>query len=450
MKTIHINENLELTHNSDWFPLDNAAKIFPANATKKWNMVYRVAVVLNETVDAVKLQDSLEEIIHRFPIFQCTIKRGLFWYFFEKIQKTPYISIGDKKVCAPFELQSDNHLFRICVNHKRIALEIFHSVTDGCGSIKFFNTLLKKYFEKTGHEICDNTNLLDINDNAKCSEIEDSYLKHADLKKFAKRQGGHASSMFGTKIENHYTAINMLEMKHHQLNDVAKRHNCSVTHLLTAILLMSSSMCKNRKNASKPVVVEVPIDLRNVIPSETMRNFTYFSHVQYDIKSEPFDLTYIIEKVKSCVEQCKNKEWLLANINANVRDQQNKFLGAIPLSLKNVGMRIASHVFGERSISFSFSALGKIKTPNEFHQLINRFECAITPPKTNCYACSSSSFNNNYILTFSKNIFENEFEKNTIRLLESLGINITLESNMPTRIFKNLKKILYSSSAILD
>lgn len=450
MKNICFKDNNKHHPNSNWFPIDNAGKIFPSSASKNWNMVFRISAVLNNQIDSETMQKSLDEVMHRFPIFQCKLKKGFFWYFFEKLNHKPYINIGDRKVCAPFELLSNEHLFRICVNSNRIAIEIFHSVTDGCGAIVFFNTLLKNYFENSGNSIKTKTNTLDINDSATIKELEDSYLEFADFKTYAKPMGGKASKISGTKMANKNTGLNMLEMKHHQLKMAASKYNCTVTEFLNAVLLQSASQCQMRKAIKKPVVVEVPMNLRNFFPSNSLRNFTYITHIKFDQRKEPSTLEYLTNKVKLAMKNSKDRNWILSNINSNVKIQKSSFLCAIPLNLKNIILKIVAKLFGERSISYSFSALGKIQAPEEFTKHINRYECAITPPKTNSYACSSVSFNNNYILTFSKNIYESEFEKNAVKILRAHGVDITLETNMATKVLKNLKCMIYHNAMRLD
>ena len=63
----------------EWFRLDNAAKIYPAARSNRWNNVFRMSVVLKEEVKPEILQQALEDIIDRFPSFRVTLKKGFFW-----------------------------------------------------------------------------------------------------------------------------------------------------------------------------------------------------------------------------------------------------------------------------------------------------------------------------------------------------------------------------------
>ena len=75
----------------EWFKLDNAAKIYPAARSSRWNAVFRMAVVMKEEVRPDILQQALDDVIDRFPTFRVTLKKGFFWYYFQFINEKPKI-----------------------------------------------------------------------------------------------------------------------------------------------------------------------------------------------------------------------------------------------------------------------------------------------------------------------------------------------------------------------
>ena len=79
---------------NDWVRLDNAAKIFPAAVSDADNQVFRFSCDLIETVDVQCLQRALLETTRFFPVFQVTMKRGLFWYYLERTDLLPQVQIG--------------------------------------------------------------------------------------------------------------------------------------------------------------------------------------------------------------------------------------------------------------------------------------------------------------------------------------------------------------------
>ena len=72
-----------------WYPLDNAALIFPAIIRKNWNNVFRVSVTLREPVDPEVLNLAIAELKPRFPTCFVRLKAGFFWYCLETVGEAP-------------------------------------------------------------------------------------------------------------------------------------------------------------------------------------------------------------------------------------------------------------------------------------------------------------------------------------------------------------------------
>ena len=133
----------------DWFKLDNAAKIFPGQNSKSWSNVFRLSVTLTEPVDTEVLQRALDVTALRFPSICARLRRGLFWYYLQQLEQAPqlspersypltYMSPGEIRKCA----------FRVIAYENRIAVELFHALTDGTGAMIFLKSLTAEYLEQ--------------------------------------------------------------------------------------------------------------------------------------------------------------------------------------------------------------------------------------------------------------------------------------------------------------
>ena len=122
-----------------WYKLDNAAKIYPAISNRKWASVFRLSVMLKEPVRPDLLQQALDITLRRIPSFAVKMKAGLFWYFFEHGAERPLVQQDVANPCVRmFGGANGNYLFRVRYFGRRIALEIFHSITDGYGGTDVF------------------------------------------------------------------------------------------------------------------------------------------------------------------------------------------------------------------------------------------------------------------------------------------------------------------------
>ena len=61
-----------------WFPLDDAAKIYPLSMERGRMAVFRLSVTLKEKVVPELLQMALTFTMKRFPSFATTLKKGCF------------------------------------------------------------------------------------------------------------------------------------------------------------------------------------------------------------------------------------------------------------------------------------------------------------------------------------------------------------------------------------
>ena len=163
-----------------WVRLDNAAKIYPAARRRNWSNVYRQSVTLCEEVDTSVLRSALDVTVKRFPSIAARLRKGVFWYYLEQVDRAPEIS---EEYSYPLVYMSDKEMqkcaLRVIAYRNRIAVEYFHSLTDGTGALIFLKTLTAEYLEqKYGISIPCEDGILDRRDPPSREELEDSFLRY--------------------------------------------------------------------------------------------------------------------------------------------------------------------------------------------------------------------------------------------------------------------------------
>ena len=63
-----------------WRKLDNAALAFPLVTDKNDTRVFRFYCQLKEEVNSEILQQSLDQTMEKYPLFQAVLRKGLFSY----------------------------------------------------------------------------------------------------------------------------------------------------------------------------------------------------------------------------------------------------------------------------------------------------------------------------------------------------------------------------------
>src|SRR6056297_3995845 len=164
LKNFVVVKNKNANTQSFWYPLDNAAKIYPAIQTDELTNVYRLAVVLKERVKIAHLINIIPKVEERFPYYKVTLKKGFFWYYLEQTN-TPIQLLVDKSIpCRTFnQKRNEQLLFRILVIKNRISIEFSHILTDGGGSFRFFQYLLLQYFQQDGMDVRESLKEFTIN-----------------------------------------------------------------------------------------------------------------------------------------------------------------------------------------------------------------------------------------------------------------------------------------------
>ena len=431
----HIAEQIRKTQERDirenWFKLDNAALIYPAIGSAKWNSVFRLSVITKVPVDAVKLQTALDDTLKRFPFFNVSLKEGVFWHYFQSLDKKLLVEQERDYPCRPFSFNSKTQIFRVLYMDKKISFETFHSLTDGGGATKFFNTLLVRYFELCGADFED-LSQYDCNsrDLPVLEENEDSFKRVATKEKARGRSEKVAYEIKGNleSIQVLKTVTGLVSVS--KLKEVAKQYDATVNQLLTAIYFTALLEDKKYKNsqADRPVKISVPVNMRRFFASRTLRNFSQFLNMELPIDMENCDFTQIINRVK---EESKNlsKEYMQGSINANVRSERNFFVRIMPLVVKNFALKLVYNRVGERQFSSTLTNIGQVKLPQKMSEYIEHYFMVLGATKLNKINLTAISYLDECAITFSTRLQETQIMSNFFKRLQQFGVEIKIFSN---------------------
>ena len=282
-----LTQNLSPARSLRWMRLDNAAKIYPAAKRRNWNNFFRISATLTEPIDTAVLASALDVTARRFPSIAVRLRRGVFWYYLEEIPKTP--SIQPEKSCplahAPFH-EVRQCAFRVLVYKNRVAVEFFHALTDGTGALVFVKTLLAEYLsEKYGLSVPAEKGVLGRLEEPSPEELEDSFARYAgDVT--ASRAESTAYHLSGTPERDGYKNLVTMMIPAEKLRACAKEHGVSVTELLCAAMMQAIGELQAEKVPNvryrKPVKVLIPVNLRNLFPSRSLRNFASYITPEID------------------------------------------------------------------------------------------------------------------------------------------------------------------------
>ena len=417
-----------------WVRLDNAAKIYPAARSRRWSNMFRLSVTLTQPVDITVLQSSLAATIPRFPTIAARLRRGLFWYYLQQLRETPailreysypltYMHPQESRQCA----------FRVIACENRIAVEFFHSLTDGNGGLIFLKTLVAEYLrQKYRIHIPAEAGILDLQQQPSTEELEDSFLKYAGPVS-ASRQEKDAWHFQGTREPDGKLNLICFQLNVKQVLEAAHSYGASLTVFLSAAAMQAILNLQAEKQPNmrrrKAVKLLIPINLRKLFPSKTLRNFVLYTIPELDPRLGHYDFQEICNIIKLKMDTDNTPKQMSRMIATNVGSERNLAIRLIPLPIKNLVMKAVFHAVGERKSFMSLSNLGNVQLPEEMKPYITRFDFILGPQASAPHNCGAVSWEDTLYLNSIRNIKETDFEYHFFRVLQDLGISVTVESN---------------------
>ncbi len=417
-----------------WMKLDNAAKIYPAAKRRNWNNFFRISATLTEPVDVSVLRSALDVTARRFPSIAVRLRRGAFWYYLEQIPKAP--AIQDEKSCplahAPFH-QVRQCAFRVLVYHNRFAVEFFHALTDGTGALIFVKTLLAEYLsQKYGLTVPAVDGVLGRLEEPSDEELEDSFLRYAgDVK--ASRKESTAWHLSGTPEKDGFKNLVTLMVPAPELKACAKRYGVSVTELLCAAMMQAIAQLQAEKvpqrRLRKPVKVLLPVNLRNLFPSRTLRNFASYVTPEIDPRMGDYTFEEICAAVHHRMGLENNPQTMRAKFAANVASEKSPVLRVMPLFIKNLAMKAVFDTVGECKSCLCLSNLGVVRLPEVMAPYVARMDFIIGVQAKAPHDCGVLTWNDTVYINCIRSIREPELELRFYQVLHRLGLSVTAESN---------------------
>ena len=417
-----------------WVRLDNAAKIYPAARRKNWSNLFRQSVTLTEDVDTRVLQDALDVTVKRFPSIAARLRKGAFWYYLQQVESAPQIR---EEYSYPLVFMNNEEMrrcaFRVIAHEDRIAVEFFHSLTDGTGAMIFLKSLTAEYLEqKYGISIPAEAGVLDRRQEPQEEELEDSFLKYAG-NVVASRKDTNAWKMRGVPLPGGVLNLTCFRLPVKETLALAHNQGVSLTVFLSAVMMQALMNLQKEKERSfrkrKGIKLLIPVNLRQLFPSKTLRNFAMYTIPEIDPRLGEYTFAEICKVIQHKMGSEITPKHMSTVITTNVNDERNPLVRLIPLPVKNVVMKAIFDSVGERKSCLTLSNLGLVKVPQAMEPYIRRFDFILGVQAAAPYNCGVVSYGDTVYINFIRNTRDAELERHFHLVLRNMGVPVTVESN---------------------
>ena len=416
-----------------WYKLDLSAIVYPTLQRRDFSSVYRLSVMLKETVDPILLQTALDKTLPRFPTYKVAIRKGLFWRYLEPNNRPgPYVTEDIKNPCMPMPFKGNNrYLIRLYYCGRRISLEAHHCLGDGTGGMCLLQTLTATYLRLLGHPVSPEGFVLDINTEPDPEELEDAYMRYANAQVCPPRPAEKTYRIRGTK-EPFYT-LNIIDgvLSVQEVMTVARKYNASITEYLNAVLLYA---LLQKQNADfhlrlRPVRIAMPVNLRRFFPSKTLRNFITMVYPSIDPRLGNYRFEEIVEHIHHYMRYYINDKFLRGDITTNAATQRNPLIRVVPLFIKDMVVRTFYTKVQDKNSSAGLTNMGALHVPADMKPYIERFDIYMGQPFSSRTNCAIISFEDILTINFASSIVEADVERYFFRKLVQDGIHVKIESN---------------------
>lgn len=421
------------TEKRTWYQLDLSAIVYPTLQRRDFSSVYRLSVVLKETIRPDVLQKAVDLSLKRFPTYKVAIRKGLFWRYMEPNDRPgPFVQPDIKNPCMPMSFKANNrYLIRIYYYDRRISLEAHHSLGDGTGGMCVLQTITAVYLRLLGHSVSNGGFVLDIDESPHPEELEDAYMRYANAGVKPPRPGEKAYRVRGTK-EAFYT-LNIIDgiMSVKQVVAVAKQYQATVTEYLNAVLLYAllEKQKRERHLRERPVRIAMPVNLRRFFPSGTLRNFISMVYPSVDPRLGEYSFEEIVIEVRNFMRYYINEKFLKGDITTNAATQKHPLIRVVPLFLKDFTVRQFYARVQDRHSSAGLTNMGAMKVPEDMEPYIERFDIYMGQPFSSRTNCAVISYHDILTVNFASSIVEADVERYFFHKLVQDGIHVKIESN---------------------
>lgn len=413
-----------------WLRLDNAAKIYPAVQSAELTAVFRLSAILKKNVSIGPFLRAVNLLANRFPYYKMKLQKGFFWYYLQYTDKPMKVQPDRGIPCRSFERH--DMLFRILVRGRRVSIEFSHVLADGAGAFEFLKSLLITYFETSGISV-DTSGITFHRPGEKPSpkEYEDAFSKYVQIDLPAPLK---IPRSFHLPLElrpmPRFGVMSFL-LSIREVSAAAKKYKVTITVYLVAVYLFAlqrlyKSLSGSGKRARRRIFrIQVPVNLRGMYPSKTMRNFSLFVRPEIDLRLGQYTFEEIVKTVHHHMELETDKKLINKIISRNVGAERNIFLRNTPLFLKSLILHFTYRIAGTSRYSGVITNMGKASLGITAESLIDYFMFIPPPPnKALKVNCGVIGFGDSLVMSFGNITKSAELEKEFISILTAGGMHI--------------------------
>ena len=395
--------------------IDNSALMYLSLLRRDHANTYRFTVRLTDPVHPHVLQQAADRIFHRFPGIFAGFHPGFFSYSQVPAAAAPVVRQDDGLLRTLSKEEVRCCPYRIFHAGNEISVEIFHALTDGFGAMATIRALLGEYlYLLHGIRSPERTTVCAEDSENLGEELRDAYLDHSE------ETPASVPNRTACLLPNNQRNWEVKAVSRPFLTDRllrgAKACGVSLTAFLTGI--MAESIQELQFGEGKPVRIMVPIDLRKLNPSKTLRNYILYALPTLEPEQARLPRNQRMEILHRQLREQVTAEYLFPQVARNVRLQGMLLFRMLPLPVKRLLTRVSYGIYGERNSSITLTNLGNVTFSAELRPYVREMDVLLTPRRKSPYNCALISCGGETRISITRFNQHPNFEERFFRKLE--------------------------------
>lgn len=410
-----------------WMKIDTASIMFTCLSTKKWGRTFRMAVVFkDEDVNPEILKKAAADIMERYPVTYTTLKKGFFWNYQEGTTLLPEIREEFSRPLLPITLRNDGRPdFRLIYYKRRLAMECAHHLGDGKGASEYFDALIKRYCELTQDPDCEY-----VPEEMKEDELVNAFnLYYQKGGEKAENDDVDAYQIPG-KIEPEFIQMLFAMAEVDNIHQKAKEKSLTITEFIASAVIMGT-IRHSSAPINKVISIAIPVNLRKYFPTDTVRNFTIQTKIDFDPKGRTdWSFDEICDEVRGQLKERLQTEKLQKTLNRFGSLANNPVIRFVPNFIKLPVIRMMQHKSHSANTTI-ITNTGESNPPEIAKDRIERVDGVNGDTSgygllSTCSVCSGKGFINMCFSVCGKDV---SWPKECIRVLAQQGVIIRVEAS---------------------
>ena len=403
---------------------DSYGKIFLYTTQEDVACVPRHRIRMSEPVRPSCLLNAVKTALLRFPHMMLGIAATKTQYQYRLLVEEPVVLPFDG-INQRYTIGSDDthgYMFLVGYHEDTIFMEYQHSISDGRGFEEFIRCVLYHYLLECGRQV-ENDGTIRATDSAYVTEeSEDAFRRLDEMEPspagiYQKPPALHAEGLEWNADSPE--VVTEITFPFAALRAKAKEFGVSPLSII-APLFSRAFYHKFGEGHTEPVISEIPVDLRQVIPSLTTRYFVCFIDLPYEAEYNDLPLPEVFRKTKAFLDSQMATEQLLfrgKRASSVCRELHERDM---PLAEKEAEARQIARQFVVDD-TFLITNVGQFKLPESMHPYVREYG-AVLPCSVQPFAMLVSSYNGIMKLSVAQRDHDFQVVTELQRLLSELEI----------------------------